>query len=427
MTSLIISIIEAIVALSIAFPKSFPAFLTSWIIGLVQGLENNIQQAYAVARRVYTDQVLPAVAVYLLIMLIWLAFSCLLILIGGVIFSIGWLFGLSVLLLIIGLYLIFLIPGLFRAILKKRFLSKILRNFVICLAGLGIVGLIHPELITFKLLIILSLLAFLLVGTKSTIINWFVKLPVGLICLITIWNFVAPDHFRSVYRNVKSYGMQNTASNDRTALINEGEAQATYGRLLKDVKVAYRVTRFNEDDGSIAEMKDLPIFLSKDSVFLVINQKKEVSCFEGQTFIEIKLQKNNGSYVTGTKVWIDADLIQVGDRKTIEGLVYMEREQKNLSTASQPSINQSQTIAIPGSYNIGDQPLYKLEPGQETALITVPVGTKDVKCAATADFDLVKKNGDLIHCKKGVATTWPTEFKIRATSLSLVMQLQFVS
>lgn len=353
---LVVVIIVILVVLFIVFPP-LPAFLGRSI----RALASNIQQ-------VYNDRLLPTIIIFLYIMLGWFLFSFLLLSIGMT-FNVSWMIGLSFLSSIIWLYILFLLPGSVRMVLNKSFLPIGLRIFVSWLAVLGFIGLIYPKAITLSLFIGLGLLAFISVGLASRYdkVNSAVMIGITCLCLMVVWNFVAPDNFRSTSRILKAYSKEYAAGNDRSSIIKTGEAEATYGRLLKDVKVAYRVTRFNEDDGSIMKMEDLPISLSKDSVFLVINHRKEVSCFEGQTFIEIKLQKNNGSYLTGRKIWIDADLIEIGPRKSIDLSLNGSGTNKNVIQEKQPQF----VDLSPSFYDaVGSYPL-ALKNGQESEWITV--------------------------------------------------------
>lgn len=209
-----------------------------------------------------------------------------------------------------------------------------IKTFVSWICFLGFVGVIFPEISSSIIVILGALLLwgfFSGLSAKYDFLNKVAPWLVMVMLFFVAWQYVSPDSLRGTKRFASAHVSALITSMDRNSLVTEADARVTYGHLLKDVKVAYKAHLKND---TISFMEDIPVFLKKDSVFLVINHKKESYSFEGQSFVEIKLPRSNGSYVTGTKTWIDADLIKIGPRKEIDpSLAETEEVDQNISSS----------------------------------------------------------------------------------------------
>lgn len=182
----------------------------------------------------------------------------------------------------------------------------------------GFVGIVFPDF-TSNLIVVLS--AILLFGfyaglsTQFDFLNRIAPIIVLLMLAWVGWKFIAPDSYRATTRFMAAKSDFLFAEADRNSVITEADAKATYGYLLKDISVAYKVTLRGD---TISEISDMPASLKKDSLFLVVNHKRKNYAYDGQSFIEIKLPNKNGSYASGKKIWVEADLIRIDYRRKID-------------------------------------------------------------------------------------------------------------
>jgi|GEM_PF-2411235 len=242
------------------------------------------------------------------------------------------------------------------------------------LAFLGWLGVIHNEWLTYWFVVIGIFLFFIFTafrpGKNS---DGLVITFVSIMTIWAIWVWAEPDSNRAFSRLVNSYVGLTVTEADRSSLRNEADSKATYARLLKDVKVAYKATL---EEDIIIKMWDVNVSLDKNLTFLIVSQKKEAYLFDGQPFIQIKLPKANGSFIGGEKLWIDADLVMIGSREDVDGgFGYGSRrdDRKPATVQSQPQISPSKSsgtdepiVLYPGVYR------YTLKAGQRTPWFTTP-------------------------------------------------------
>ena len=199
---------------------------------------------------------------------------------------------------------------------------------------------------------------------------------VAIMTVWAIWVWADQDSNRAFNRLVDSYVGLTVTGADRRSLRNEADSKATYARLLKDVKVAYEAKLNGEDE--ITEMRDISVSLDQNAVFLIVSQKKRAYSFEGQSFIQIKLPKSNGSFIGSSKIWIDADLVKIGSREDVDkslGYNGSSRDNRELATIqTQPNSRTSSNLGnipnsnvlYPGTHR------FALKAGQETPKFSFP-------------------------------------------------------
>lgn len=216
-------------------------------------------------------------------------------------------------LLAIGLILLTWLPAglilrLFRV--NSAVIPPTLKMIISYVAFFGFVGMLYPELLTFKSLCGAAFFGLIALGV-STQFNFLDKiifpLTIGLV-LLTGWKYFLPENFRTSVRYLSSLDMSFGAWKDRASIENEANASATYGQLIRDIEVLYRPT-FTDD--TISDLKIVNLHLSKDTLIKVFNHKSEIRNFEGQGFMRIQLMNPNKSFVKGKTYWVEADLVRL--------------------------------------------------------------------------------------------------------------------
>ncbi len=307
-----IALVIVLVGLAIAliFSQNFRTWLMAQMNALVILLP-----AWA---RIVWENTVRVLGWYSLITLILIIAIAILTLLGTII-NVPWITAFCFILAIGLFFLVWIIPGISLRILgvNTQVFPNTIRVAVSWLAFLGFLGMLYPDALSFRFLLGLALLGFFSFGlaSKTNVLDKVVYPLVVIMISIAVWKYAAPNSYRAITRNAHAHSDKLYTEADRNSITTEANARATYGHLLKDVSLAYKVTL---DDDEIATISDTNVDLKKDSIFLIVNHQKENYAFEGQSFLEIKLPNSNGSYVTGKKIWIDADLIEIGSRGEID-------------------------------------------------------------------------------------------------------------
>ena len=200
-----------------------------------------------------------------------------------------------------------------------------LKVFVSWVAFLGFIGLLYPELISFKAIFAFALLWFILLGmtVKINVLDRIIFPLVVLMCLTFGWKYFFPDSFRSSTRYLSSWSKAVVTWKDRGSIRNEAMSAVTYGYPVRDIKVAYIADTWQAKEKSRKEkitdsiekdsinLRDTNVFIARGTIIKVFNHKKEVKEFEGQGFIQIQLPREGNSFVKGKKCWVEADLIHL--------------------------------------------------------------------------------------------------------------------
>jgi len=262
--------------------------------------------------------------------------------------------------------------------ITKNVFPRSIRAYVSWLCFIGFMGMVFPEFFSDPIVLMGALLV---IGVFAGLMSKTSMLPIAagltvVVAIFVIWKYIDADSFDVLADNFSANKSAVLKDIHRSTVEKKSEYKSTYGRLLKDVKVAYVATLSND---KIIAMSDYTISLSKDSVFLLVPHKEDVYSYRGQTFVEIKLPSQNGSFVSGTNLWIDADLIQLGIRKELDEEVANNASKKNKQQV-RPAITQNQsaispanfggpsysTVLYPGTHH------FSLKAGQETPKFSFP-------------------------------------------------------
>lgn len=283
------------------------------------------------------------------------------------------------LLFVIIIFLLSWIPaGLINAALNPAsndIFPVTIRRIAGWLAFLGWLGVIHNDWLTYWFVIIGIFLFFIFAafrpGKNS---DGLVVTFVAIMTIWTIWVWAEPDSNRAFNRFVGSYVGLTVTGADRQSLRNEASSKATYARLLKNVKVAYEAELNDED--VITEMRDVSISLDQDDMFLIVSQKKKAYPFDGQSFVQIKVPKSNGSFIGGYKIWIDADLVMIGSRTDIDrGLSHVSQNNRNLAPIQKQNSRTSSTSYSSDGRNMVLSPgvhTFRVKAGERTPMFSFP-------------------------------------------------------
>ncbi|MDD3285036.1 MAG: hypothetical protein PHG95_00110 [Patescibacteria group bacterium] len=233
------------------------------------------------------------------------------------------------------------------------------RSFFAWMAFVGFMAMMTPDVFTLKTTLIASLVAIFMamLTSKFNLLEKVVLPLVVIMCLIGAWKLIAPDSFRAVDRHRLAIGSLFTTANDRGSLRKETRAASTFGKLIKDVPVVYMANMNGEE---ISQLTEIQVSLPKGTIVLLCDQKKEVSIFQGQSFIEVRLPNSNGSFVNGQRYWIESNLLEIG---TMASLTPAEtsREERRVVRDTVISVSFG-----PGTHQL------QLKPGQIVRLMTTP-------------------------------------------------------
>jgi hypothetical protein len=280
--------------------------------------------------------VLSVVAVFALILII-IAF-----IVGSPVFT-GIAFVLALSLILIAWLPAGLILKLFSV--NSAVLPAPLKAFVAWVAFVGFMGMVFPDLLAFKTLIGATLVALIFLGIAIKI-NAMDKIiyPLLLVmCLTLIWQHFFPEDFRSSVRYAQSWSKRVNTLKDRGSIDNETDAATTYAQVLKDVDVLYLPSAASLD-------ADTSNHLKRGDIVRLVNNKDEVTIYDGQGFVEIQLMNVQGTYFKGPKYWIEAELVQIAAPREIipedKSLLSVNTETEMVETISSDII-----YLTPGVYN----------------------------------------------------------------------------
>ena len=198
--------------------------------------------------------------------------------------------------------------------INKTVVPKTLKTAIAWTAFVGFLGLMCPEVITWRSLMGFALVGFiaLAVTTKINVIDKIIYPLVIMMCLWVGWSHFFPEDFRSTTRYFASLSQVFNTTKDRGSIENETDAKTTYGQLLKDVTVLYICVH----DTTMEDALFLDI-LKRGTIVKIVSHKEEVKEVDGQGFVHIQIAKANGSFVGGGKYWIEAENVQLATPRDI--------------------------------------------------------------------------------------------------------------
>lgn len=195
--------------------------------------------------------------------------------------------------------------------INKNVVPLAMKTFIAWVAFVGFLGLVMPDVLTFKSIMGAALVAFILLGvtTKIKALDVIIFPLVIIMCLSVAWKHFFPEDFRSTTRFIASWGKVVNTAKDRSSIDNETGAATTYGVVLRDVTTLYDFTTNKKTGTEIPSFEK--ISLSKGTIVKISSHKQEVKEFDGQGFVRIQLANADGSFVLGEKRWIEAEYVMI--------------------------------------------------------------------------------------------------------------------
>ena len=325
------------------------------LIGLIlsstfrQGVANLVTDITVILFGVTRQYALIAgVTIIVIVSLLFLA-----IMIGSPIFS-----GLVFLVAIVCFFVLWLPLGVVLKIFRinNAVVPTPVKAFFSWVAFVGFMAMMTPDVFTLKTTLVASLVAIFILMLTSRF-NKLVLLLVIIMCFFSAWKLIAPDSFRAVDRHRLAISSLFTTANDRAALRKEAKASSTFGRLIKDVRVVYL------RNGS--QLAEIPVSLPKGTIVLLCDQKRGVSIFQGQSFVEVRLPNNYGSYVNSQCYWLESNLLEIG---TMASLTPAEKSSEERHVLRDTIVRDTiMSVSLgPGIHKL------QLKPGQIIRLRTTP-------------------------------------------------------
>lgn len=287
---------------------------------------------------------------------------------------------------------------------------KPMKVFIAWVAFAGFLGLVFPDILTFKSLCGAALVGFiaLAITAKINAIDKIIFPFVIVICLGIAWQHFFPENFRSTARYVVSWDKRINTIKDRGSINNETNAATTYGVILKDLETLYTGDLELSENDIIPEEK---CELSRGTIVRILNHKQEVRVINGQGFLKIQLAKDGGSFVNGKRYWIEAELVQiVGPRDIIpkdDGLLPKNQQKNNLAAVSEPeSVIESPVVRD----SIFTKGVYFINVNGETRFNIVVVSNQECnkyQLNSTAEYKIVYEDGVVITDSPEIQQTFP--------------------
>jgi len=147
------------------------------------------------------------------------------------------------------------------------------------------------------------------VKEKIKKVKLFIAPIIIILIILSAWKAFLPENYYSLKRLFGSNEKLLNKTLNKESFKNEVEALVTYGSIPHDISVLYKAKL--DDAGNILELKLIPIKLNAHTLVKVFDVKQPVKSYEGQGFIEIQIQNQNGSYVNSPRYWIEADYISI--------------------------------------------------------------------------------------------------------------------
>lgn len=192
---------------------------------------------------------------------------------------------------------------------------KPMKVFIAWVAFVGFLGLVFPDVLTFKSLCGAALIGFiaLAIAAKTNVIDKVIFPFVMVICLGIAWQHFFPENFRSTTRYAVALDKKINTVKDRGSINNETDAATTYAVVLKDVEVLYSL----DEKNVVKPLIERDRKLSRGLIVRILSHKQEVKVIDGQGFLNIQLAKDNGSFVNGEKYWVEAEYVQIAGPRDI--------------------------------------------------------------------------------------------------------------
>lgn len=188
---------------------------------------------------------------------------------------------------------------------NKEVSPKSLRVFVSWLASIGFFAVAFPNIITLNSIMIIALLSFVFFGA-SIKFHFLDKLVIPIIIVMAIV-MTLKTFFPKDFKMISEYLMTQV---DRTRGEMKNGTIKEYSKNLNNYAVVVsdidRVYLFNE--GKIDEIKK---DIRCETVVRVNNLKEKAITYDDQVFYEIQLARDNGSFVNGSKYYVESYMIRL--------------------------------------------------------------------------------------------------------------------
>lgn len=233
-------------------------------------------------------------------------------------------------------------------------IPKLLKMIIAWVAFVGFLGLMCPDIITFRSLMGAALIGFILLGV-TTRINALDKIVFPLVvvmCLTVAWKHFFPEDFRSTVRYAQSWSKRANTAKDRGSINNETDAAVTYGVVLRDVNILYTLLKDKKSDSEILTEEE--IILKRGTIVKFASHKQEIKEIDGQGFAQIQLAKANGSFVNGKKYWVEAEYVMTANPREITP------KDESLLPVNQPRTNQPISAVVSPRDSIFTKGVYQI-------------------------------------------------------------------
>jgi hypothetical protein len=301
---------------------------------------------------------------------------------------------------------------------NKAVVPQQLRFIIAWVAFIGFLGMVHPDVLTWKSLLGFALFGFIWMATsaKFNAIDRLIFPLVIIMCLAAGWEHFFPDNYRATTRYAVSWGKRLDTMKDRGSINNETDATTTYAVVLRDVNTLYDFPAEGKPGTGIPESitKNLP----KGTIVKISNHKQEVKEFDGQGFIRIQLANANGSFVLGKKHWIEAEYVQIATPREItpkdDSLLPSAKNQPK--TPQPPSSGQTSMIGdsifTKGVYDIdvnGKTPFVIRVAASKTGCEKYSMRVKQPRDRSDG-YDVLYADGTPpVHDAPGISTVFPNK------------------
>jgi hypothetical protein len=240
-----------------------------------------------------------------------------------------------------------------------------------------------------------------------------------ILTILIIWKSILPENYYSLKRLLGSNEKLFNKTLDKGSFNNEVDALVTYGSLNHDINVLYNAKL--DENGNITELKEVLIKLKTESLVKIYDIKKSVKPYEGQGFIEIQIQNTNGSFVNGSRYWIEADYLNIltpsdlNKDKHLDTNIGIQKKNSSTTNSTQSFYQTSSEVSKicgPGIYTIN------LKPG-EVSKIWYSIAAchrYTFERGKTCKFYLIYEDGTTFSSQS--SGQWPDKYKFKIVNLA---------
>jgi len=291
--------------------------------------------------------------------------------------------------------------------ITKTVLPKTLKTFVAWIAFIGFSAMTFPEIISFNSLMGLALISFVILGVTAKInfLDKVVPVLIILMILITVWKNYFPNGYESTTRYALSWGKKINTHKDRGSINNETDAATTYAAVLKDVAVLYL------RNGQKLDIVKKRLF--RGTIVRLVNHKDEVFIYDGQGLVQIQLERDNGSFIEGSKYWIEAEYVQIASPRAIvskDDSLLPGKQKKNESRIQAQSLAVRDSFFTSGTYyiDVNNEAFYYIN-----ILSTKTCARYSLASQTGNGYFVIYDDGPPVYDEPGINTVFPNKERPR--------------